>query len=264
MATVKNTYLITDCLNDCVFAGGLGEEIEASPITTPLSYINSSPSACDIYFESALSGPEWATLSGVVATHDGVEPIVEAGLVLSPDGYGSFDWDSLTVISGAVHYLDLMEFIENIYEDITTVSGIVGDVQAAVATVSGSLQSQIDAQTDTWVFDFAIRDASKEYFEVNTAVWTVVVSFPFPGTFTVSPIIFQIVGSRSGDLGSADVRLYDLTNNVEIALVTWTSAGKAIYSTANLQNLPAGNAVLEVQLRRLVGSKSRIHSCILR
>lgn len=264
MATIKYTYLITDFLNDACFAGGLGEEIEASAITTPLSYIYVSPDECDIYFTSTLTAGEITELDGLVASHDGVEPIVDAGLVLTPDGYGSVSWESITVVSGAVYYLDMLNYIEEIYEDLTTVSGIVGDVQAAVATVSGSLQSQIDAQTDTWVFDFAIRDASKEYFEVNSALWTVVVSFPFPGTSVVSPTMFQIVGSRSGDLGSADVRIYDLTNNLEIASVTWTSSGKAIYSTTNLQNMPAENAVLEVHLRRLEGSKSRIHSCILR
>ena len=140
MADVKYTHIMTDFLNDVCYAGGLGEEIEASSITTALSYINTSPSACDIYFESALSGPEWATLSGVIAAHDGMEPMVDAGLVLTPDGVGSIYWDEIVVISGAVTNVDLQQVIEV----VATVSGAVDGAVAGITTLSGVVQNFID------------------------------------------------------------------------------------------------------------------------
>ena len=303
MATVKYTYLITDFLNDAVYAGGLGEEIGESSITTVLSYINSFTDRCDIYFESALTGPEVTTLDGLVAAHDAVEPMVGAGLVLSPDGSGSYDWDDITVISGAVHYLDMMEFIENIYGDITTLSGVVetveesftaisGTMEAAIASIttfsgavqtsldevyetitvtSGTLQSQVDDLASSVgankVFDFAVRDQSKDYFEVNSTAWLVAVSFPFPGTDETFPTLFEIVGSRNGTQGAGEARLYDLTNSQEIAFLSWTTTEKSVYQDLSLQNLPTGDALFEVQMRKSGGGgadKIRMHSCVLR
>jgi hypothetical protein len=305
MATVKYTYLIIDFLNDICFAGGLGQEIEASSITTALSYINTSPNVCDIYFESTLTGPEVTTLDGLVAAHDGVEPIVPPGLVLSPDGSGSFDWDNITVISGAVHYLDMMEFIENIYGDLTTLSGVVdaveetfttisGAMETAIANIttfsgavqtsldevyetitvtSGTLQDQIDNVSasgtgiDSKVFDFAVRDASKEYFEVNVTNFMVTISFPFPGTDSASTSLFEIVASRIGTAGTGEIQLYDYTNNNVIATIVVTAEEKAVYSTASLQNLPPAPSLFEVLVRKSPNQqagKIRIHSCVIR
>ena len=266
MAAVKYTYLITDFLNDGVYAGGLGEEIGGSSITTVLSYINSNPDECDIYFESTLTGPEVTTLDGLVAAHDGMEPIVEAGLVLSPDGYGSFDWDSITLISGAVVYLDMMEFIENIYGDITTLSGVVEAVEESFTTISGTLQDQIDGITDTQVFSFALRESSQDYYEVSSTSWLVAAAFPFPGTDGASPTAFSIVGSRSGPTDISSCRLYDITNATEILVIEWTSVAKAIYTSTDLSNLSAAAAIIEVQISKSSNpaGKSRIHSAILR
>jgi hypothetical protein len=287
----KYTYLITDFLNDAAYVGGLQQEIEGSSITTPLSYIIANPITCNIYFESTLSAPEITTLDGLVAAHDGYEPMVEPGLVLSPDGKGSYDWDNITVISGAVHYLDMLNFIEKIYEDITTVSGSIEDIQEAVTTLSGAaqvsfdeiydtitvtsgtLQDQIDGitvsgtGTDTKVFDFAVRDASKEYFEVNSLDWLVVISFPFPGTDEADASQFSIVASRPATAGQGECRLYDYTNDTTVSTLTWTATEKVIYTDSSLENLPPSEALFEVQIRKQFDNqadKARIHSCVLR
>ncbi len=318
MATVKYTYLITDFLNDAVYAGKLGEEIEASSITTALSYINTFTDVCDIYFDSALTAPEVTTLDGLVAAHDGEEPIVDAGLVLSPDGVGSFDWGNIAVISGAVTNLDL----ENVYEIVATVSGAAEAANAGITTLSGvvqnfidnlyetitvtsgSLQSQIDDKPDTFldledtpttysglagkvpiinvtedgldfitasgvdvrVFSFALRESSKDYFEVSSTTWVVAATFPFPGTDSVVPSKFSIVGSRDGTTDLSECRLYDTTNTTEILYMSWSSEAKTIYSSTDLSNLSPNEAMLEVQIKKTSNpaSKTRIHSAVLR
>jgi hypothetical protein len=299
---VKYTYIITDFANNAVFAGGLGEEIEASPITTALSYILTSPNACDIYFESTLTAGEVTTLDGLVASHEGIEPFVDAGLVLSPDGKGSYDWDSITVISGAVHYLDMLNFIEEIYEDITTVSGSIKDIQEAVTTLSGIVEdiprnfTDLDdtpatysglagmvpvvnetedgvdfvtisgAGTDTKVFSFALRESSKDYFEASSIIWLVAATFPFPGTTLAQPSTFSIVASRDGSTDESECRLYDITNAVEICYFSWTVEDKAIYTSTALSSLSADEAMLEVQIKKTSNpaSKTRIHSAVLK
>ena len=280
MADVKYTYIMTDFLNDVCYAGGLGEEIEASSITTALSYINTSPSACDIYFESALSGPEWATLSGVIAAHDGMEPMVDAGLVLTPDGVGSIYWDEIVVISGAVTNVDLQQVIEVVatvsgavdgaVAGITTLSGVVqnfiDNIYETITVTSGTLQDQIDGITDTQVFSFALRESSQDYYEVSSTTWLVAATFPFPGTDAAAPTTFSIVGSRSGPTDISSCRLYDITNTVEILVIEWTSAAKGIYISTDLSNLSAAAAMLEVQVTKSSNpaGKSRIHSAILK
>ena len=281
MADVKYTHIMTDFLNDVCYAGGLGEEIEASSITTALSYINTSPSACDIYFESALSGPEWATLSGVIAAHDGMEPMVDAGLVLTPDGVGSIYWDEIVVISGAVTNVDLQQVIEVVatvsgavdgaVAGITTLSGVVqnfiDNIYETITVTSGTLQDQIDDVAVSKVFSFALRDQSKDYFEVNASTWLVAASFPFPGTGVATSTIFEIIGSRNAEQGWGELRLYDVTNLNVIAEITYSTAAKQRYYDDLLQNLPSGNALFEVQMRKQGGGgadKIRIHSAILR
>jgi hypothetical protein len=81
--------------------------------------------------------------------------------------------------------------------------------------------------------------------------------------------MFTIVASRPDAFsGWGECRLYDFTNNQMIVDdITWSAAEKTVYNSINLQNLPANEAVFEVQIRKQdtnQASKVRVHSCALK
>lgn len=74
MANVKYTYLITDFPNNKADAGNLYVTIlESQDFTCMVDSINVDVDDVDVWFRAALSPAEWATLSGIVAVHDGEE-----------------------------------------------------------------------------------------------------------------------------------------------------------------------------------------------
>jgi len=72
MALFKKTYDISQFTNGLVNAGNLEGEIQAETGIVPgLSRTDIVGSGVEIWFKADLSSVEWATLSGIVAAHDG-------------------------------------------------------------------------------------------------------------------------------------------------------------------------------------------------
>ncbi len=72
MSLVSYNYLLIDFLNEVVDTSKLYSEIVSSDIITALDHINADTNSCDILFKSTLTTTDETTLSGIVATHDGV------------------------------------------------------------------------------------------------------------------------------------------------------------------------------------------------
>lgn len=72
----KYTYSYSSFLNNKADLLSLTAAIAESSITISLDYMNSENSAVDIWFKAKLPSADWATLSGVVAAHDGEPPTV--------------------------------------------------------------------------------------------------------------------------------------------------------------------------------------------
>ena len=72
----------------------------------------------------------------------------------------------------------------------------------------------------------------------------------------------NIIASRNGTTGTITVRVYDVTNNNEIASVSFSSATMTIYEDTTLTNLPTDAAIFEIQVIKDAGgsSKARLHS----
>ena len=88
MASTKYTYLITDFPNNKANAGKLYVTIlESQDFTSMVDSINVDEINTDIWFRASLSPDEWATLSGIVATHDG-EDYEEEKPVIDQSVYG--------------------------------------------------------------------------------------------------------------------------------------------------------------------------------
>ncbi len=72
MSLISYNYLLTDFLNGIVDTSKLYSEVVSSDIITSLDHINEDVASVDILFKAGLSTGDETTLSGVVATHDGV------------------------------------------------------------------------------------------------------------------------------------------------------------------------------------------------
>lgn len=101
MANTKYTYLITDFPNNKANSGKLYITILESPdFTCMVDSINVDENDADIWFRASLSPDEWATLSGIVATHDGEDydeekPVIDQS-VYGKKGDGGWSPFSLT------------------------------------------------------------------------------------------------------------------------------------------------------------------------
>ena len=103
-------------------------------------------------------------------------------------------------------------------------------------------------------------DSAKPYLEVNSTTYVNVADFIYDGVSDFIPVQFKAIGSASGAGTTHECRLYDIYNNVEVAVVSWTDTPKSIYKVAiSPANLPAGEAIFEIQVRKTGTAKSRIH-----
>jgi hypothetical protein len=85
----KYTYSNLDFLNDTADINRLTLEIEASNISPQLNYIKSENSEVEFWFESAISGAEETTLSGIVAAHTG-----DAYIITFPNVFSGHNGDT--------------------------------------------------------------------------------------------------------------------------------------------------------------------------
>lgn len=100
----------------------------------------------------------------------------------------------------------------------------------------------------------------KDYYETKSAVWARVSSFIFFAGFV--PEVWKVLASRAGSNGLAEYRLWDVTNGQQLAYLSKVSDTREILTDSTLENLPTGDAVVEIQVKK-DGSKSRIHFFIL-
>jgi len=118
--------------------------------------------------------------------------------------------------------------------------------------------------------DITYNEGVKDYVEVQTTTYEVIASFIFPGTGIATPEDFKCITSLSAAVtadGRGYLRVYDLTNAQVIAeMRSDTVTGKAINSTSTIANLPASEAIFEIQAHKSsVGvGKLRIHYSSLR
>lgn len=93
---------------------------------------------------------------------------------------------------------------------------------------------------------------SQNYTWTVFSSYTQLTEFIFPGTtrLGIPSGIDLLIGSNRADQ-DASFRLYDRTNALQIAEVTVTSLDRIIVDVGTLSNLPTGNAVVEVQGKRI-------------
>ena len=83
----------------------------------------------------------------------------------------------------------------------------------------------------------------------------------FRGTDYRTPTELHLVASRAGTSGTSYIRVWDTINNQTIAEISWTSEDEDEYYDTTLTNLPAGEAVWELQAKVSSGGDyARVHS----
>jgi hypothetical protein len=97
------------------------------------------------------------------------------------------------------------------------------------------------------------------YMVISSSTFKTFAAFVYEGS-NVHPVTeIMAIGSRTGTSGTVYLRLYDVTNSLEIAQVTWTTVDQQIITSSSLSNLPTGQAIFEIQARE-DGSNGRLWS----
>ena len=111
-----------------------------------------------------------------------------------------------------------------------------------------------------------VGDATNPYFETESAGYVTVAAFFFAGTKCCDPAGAKFIIGTTGD-AEIDVRFQDITNTQTIAELTGqTGSGPTLVGDTSLTNLPAGEAVFEVQILKSAGAggnKARIYAACL-
>jgi len=120
-------------------------------------------------------------------------------------------------------------------------SGTTKKITAAI--IRGAVRS-----TESWVFG----DNSNPYIACSSATWSTLGAVVFRGTDVVgTPSSFKVIAYNNNAGKTTQVRIYDVTNALEIGIVTVTGTAQAIYTDATLANLPTGEAIIEIQAQRV-------------
>jgi len=112
----------------------------------------------------------------------------------------------------------------------------------------------------SFVFD---TDESKPYFEKYGSSWQVACSFRFPGTDVIgTPTGLKVIARKNAPGASFDIRLLDYTNVAVLASISESNSQtvKQVYSTTSFSNLPAGEAILEIQGKESGSGRLEIHA----
>ena len=88
----------------------------------------------------------------------------------------------------------------------------------------------------------------------NSNAFEVIMSMSVKGENTALIKTIDVVGYKTGNATSYDVRVYDATNSLVVAEVNFTNAALAVNPMGTLANLPAGAALFEFQAKRNGGN----------
>ena len=102
------------------------------------------------------------------------------------------------------------------------------------------------------------HNQGQPFSEASSTNWTTLCAIPYEGNTTWPITTCHAVVSLSNS-GEGSVRVQDVTNNQTLTVGNWTMQDQHIISGA-VSNVPAGQAVLEIQLAKVSGGKPRLWS----
>lgn len=81
--------------------------------------------------------------------------------------------------------------------------------------------------------------------------------FVFPGGDVSSISSIKFLSYMDNGITSYDIRIYDSTNGTVIATVNLTNAVKTIITLSSFNNIPTGDAIMEIQAKKNGGSGNK-------
>jgi hypothetical protein len=92
-----------------------------------------------------------------------------------------------------------------------------------------------------------------DYATVNSTSWQTMITYLFHGTSSYTPLAFKAITALTGVGTAGDIRVIDVTNGGnQVALIsTATGITKTITSQTPLTNLPASEAIFEIQAKKV-------------
>lgn len=91
----------------------------------------------------------------------------------------------------------------------------------------------------------------------KNSTYTTFYTFLFPGTNETTLTNVKFISYADNGVTSYDARIYDVTNNIEIGSGTYSNNTDTINGITSLSNLPASEAMFEVQLRQTGGTGNK-------
>jgi hypothetical protein len=170
--------------------------------------------------------------------------------------------DGTFIINDGTNDLSIADALEHT-KDVTNYEMIKNlvDLPEVSPIEAGKLLQGVDSTSTTWVdmpsggfggsggnlvsFSYSGKTHSPG-LKCDKTSWTVMASFIYDGTtLSGTPENFKVL-AYSKESKTTYVRLYDYTNNNEIAQLTVNSATRQIWITGTISNLPTGRAIFEI------------------
>jgi hypothetical protein len=124
---------------------------------------------------------------------------------------------------------------------------------------SGNLSWGTATSTTSFPVTFRFSDTNGNPVTITSSTFTALANMVYRGTSVdgnITSVLCVVAGSNSSTTGQ--VRLYDVTNATVIATSATfgpTNGSKIVLNLGTISNLPASQAILEIQLRRVsIGS----------
>jgi hypothetical protein len=110
---------------------------------------------------------------------------------------------------------------------------------------------------------FATNSDTNPYISTTSTSYQSISQFIFPGTTGLHgpPDTALVIGSAASDGSTSGFRIQDITNTLTIAesAAATTNVAEAIIDLGSVSNLPTGQAVFEIQIKRTTGGAARLH-----
>jgi hypothetical protein len=166
----------------------------------------------------------------------------------------TIDTDSIAIIKTTAPYLSVdgsntpEADIDFNAKKITNLANPTTDQEAATKTYADNFS----------YFTYLLYDStSKPYLEIGDTSYYTMAAFLYDGSDTYPISELKAVVSKAGSSGTCYLRIYDTTNNNTVAEVTWTSSSVQIVTDSSLTNVPTGQAIFEIQGKKVGGDNGR-------
>jgi len=152
------------------------------------------------------------------------------------------------------------EFSQTDYADLKGVSFEGSDNSLLDLSAGDYLQFKDARFTSSIPFKNIVQMNSSVYnSETSATTFTTAGKFIYLGTsaFGVAFTKLRIISLMSNSSTEGEVRLYDVTNNLQIGIITVTSTTSSILTAPSISNVPSSEAIFEIQFKRTVGSGTK-------